>query len=102
MKLEELDSQLEKNQLSGFWRTRVPSHASEAPYLWKWEPLLDGLKTGLSRSALPPAAEARIELGVLGERAEVLGAVALALRDSGLGFANHEGVNDETRTLSVG
>ena len=43
MKLEELDSQLEKNQLSGFWRTRVPSHASEAPYLWKWEPLLDGL-----------------------------------------------------------
>ena len=43
MKLEELDSQLEKNQLSGFWRTRVPGHASEAPYLWKWEPLLDGL-----------------------------------------------------------
>jgi len=43
MKLEELDSQLEKSQLSGFWRTRVPSHAAEAPYLWKWEPLLDGL-----------------------------------------------------------
>jgi gentisate 1,2-dioxygenase len=43
MKLEELDSQLAKNHLSGFWRTRVPSHASEAPYLWKWEPLLDGL-----------------------------------------------------------
>ena len=43
MKLDELDSQLEKNQLSGFWRTRVPGHASEAPYLWKWEPLLDGL-----------------------------------------------------------
>jgi gentisate 1,2-dioxygenase len=43
MKLAELDSELEKNQLSGFWKTRVPSHASEAPYLWKWEPLLDGL-----------------------------------------------------------
>lgn len=43
LKLEELDSQLERNQLSGFWRTRVPLHASEAPYLWKWEPLLDGL-----------------------------------------------------------
>ena len=43
MKLEELDSQLEQNQLSGFWRTRVPGHAAEAPYLWKWEPLLDGL-----------------------------------------------------------
>jgi len=43
MKLEELDRQLEKNQLSGFWRTRVPLHSAEAPYLWKWEPLLDGL-----------------------------------------------------------
>jgi 1-hydroxy-2-naphthoate dioxygenase len=43
MKLAELDSELEKNQLSGFWKTRVPSHASEAPYLWKWNPLLDGL-----------------------------------------------------------
>jgi gentisate 1,2-dioxygenase len=41
--LAELDSQLEKNQLSGFWRTRVPEHSSEAPFLWKWEPLLDGL-----------------------------------------------------------
>lgn len=43
MKLEELDRQLEANQLSGFWRTRVPSHTSEAPYLWNWESLLDGL-----------------------------------------------------------
>lgn len=43
MNITELDSQLEKNQLSGFWRTRVPGHASEAPFLWKWEPLLDGL-----------------------------------------------------------
>jgi len=43
MKLAELDSELEKNQLSGFWRTRVPLHSSEAPYLWKWEPVLDGL-----------------------------------------------------------
>ncbi len=43
MKLAELDSELEKNQLSGFWRTRVPLHSSEVPSLWKWEPLLDGL-----------------------------------------------------------
>ena len=43
MKLAELDSELEKNQLSGFWKTRVPLHSSEAPYLWKWESLLDGL-----------------------------------------------------------
>ena len=43
MKLAELDSELEKNQLSGFWRTRVPLHRSEPPYHWQWEPLLDGL-----------------------------------------------------------
>ncbi len=43
MKIEELDRQLEQNHLSGFWRTRVPSHTAEAPYLWKWETLLDGL-----------------------------------------------------------
>jgi gentisate 1,2-dioxygenase len=43
VKLEELDRQLAKNQLSGFWRTRVPSHSAEAAYLWKWEPLLDSL-----------------------------------------------------------
>jgi hypothetical protein len=51
MKLEELDSQLEKSQLSGFWRTRVPGHADEAPYLWKWEPLLDGLLKASKPSA---------------------------------------------------
>jgi len=43
MKLAELDSELEKNQLSGFWKTRVPAHTAEAPYLWKCESLLDGL-----------------------------------------------------------
>jgi gentisate 1,2-dioxygenase len=43
MKLAELDSELERNHLSGFWKTRVPSHTAEAPYLWKWEELLDGL-----------------------------------------------------------
>lgn len=43
MNITELDNQLEKNQLSGFWRTRVPAHSSEAPFLWKWQPLLDGL-----------------------------------------------------------
>lgn len=43
MELAELDSELAKNQLSGFWRTRVPSHSPEAPYLWKWNALLDGL-----------------------------------------------------------
>jgi gentisate 1,2-dioxygenase len=43
MKLAELDSRLEKDQLAGFWNTRVPGHSAEAPYLWRWEPLLDGL-----------------------------------------------------------
>jgi len=43
MNIEELDRELERNHLSGFWRTRVPSHTAEAPYLWKWETLLDGL-----------------------------------------------------------
>ena len=43
MKLEELDSELAAHHLSGFWRTRVPMHKSEAPYLWQWEPVLDGL-----------------------------------------------------------
>src|SRR5262249_52529868 len=39
----ELDTELEANQLSGFWRTRVPNHTAEAPFVWKWESLLDGL-----------------------------------------------------------
>src|ERR671910_43336 len=43
MKLAELDGQLEKNQLAGFWSVRVPGHSAEPPYLWKWEALLDGL-----------------------------------------------------------
>ena len=43
MKLAELDGQLEQNQLAGFWNTRVPGHSAEAPYLWKWDRLLDGL-----------------------------------------------------------
>ncbi|HEY7164413.1 MAG TPA: cupin domain-containing protein [Candidatus Binatia bacterium] len=43
MNLSELDRQLEANQLSGFWNTRVPGHAPEAPYLWRWDALLDSL-----------------------------------------------------------
>jgi gentisate 1,2-dioxygenase len=37
MDLTKLDRQLEQDQLSGFWKTRVPSHKPEAPYLWKWK-----------------------------------------------------------------
>ena len=43
MNLSELDRQLEAKQLSGFWNTRVPSQKPEAPYLWKWEALIDSL-----------------------------------------------------------
>lgn len=43
MKLADLDEELAKNHLSGFWNTRVPLHSPEAPYLWSWESLRDGL-----------------------------------------------------------
>jgi predicted NBD/HSP70 family sugar kinase len=47
------------------------------------EPLLDGIRASLERYALP-AANAAVEVvpGVLGERAEVLGAVALVATDT--------------------
>jgi gentisate 1,2-dioxygenase len=43
MDLAKLDAELELNQLSGFWKTRVPCHEPEAPYLWKWQAVRDGL-----------------------------------------------------------
>jgi predicted NBD/HSP70 family sugar kinase len=47
--------------------------------------LLEPARTALKRGAIASAADAELVPGVLGERAEVLGAVALALRASGLG-----------------
>jgi predicted NBD/HSP70 family sugar kinase len=47
------------------------------------ELLLDGLRESLTRSALPNAAEAaRVVAGTLGDRAEVLGAIALVLSEA--------------------
>ncbi len=47
------------------------------------EPLLEGVRESLSRYALPAAAEAaRVTGGVLGDRAEVLGALALVIADT--------------------
>jgi gentisate 1,2-dioxygenase len=43
MDLAKLDAELEQNQLSGFWKTRVPCHEPEAPCLWKWQVVRDGL-----------------------------------------------------------
>ena len=62
MKLTELDSELEKNQLSGFWKTRVPLHTSEAPYLWKWEELLDGLMKASETIGIEQAERRAIQL----------------------------------------
>ena len=47
------------------------------------ELLLDGVRESLMRSALPTAAEAAdVVAGTLGDRAEVLGAIALVLSES--------------------
>jgi predicted NBD/HSP70 family sugar kinase len=47
------------------------------------EPLLDGIRASIERYALPAAAAAlEVVPGVLGERAEVLGAVALVIGDT--------------------
>jgi glucokinase-like ROK family protein len=47
------------------------------------EPLLDGIRTSVERYALPVAASAlEVVPGVLGARAEVLGAVALVITDT--------------------
>jgi gentisate 1,2-dioxygenase len=43
MDLAKLDAELEQNQLSGFWKTRVPCHEPEAACLWKWQVVRDGL-----------------------------------------------------------
>jgi hypothetical protein len=46
-------------------------------------PLLDGIRTSIERYALPSAAAAlEVVPGVLGERAEVLGAIALVISDT--------------------
>lgn len=43
MEISELDEELEKIHLAGFWNTRVPLHSPEAPHLWKWSEVRDGL-----------------------------------------------------------
>ena len=47
------------------------------------EPLLSGIREGLDRYVLPTVRAAiALEAGVLGERAEVLGALALVIGDT--------------------
>ena len=47
MKISDLDKELESKSLAGFWNVRVPLHHPEAPYLWKWEDVKDGLMKAL-------------------------------------------------------
>ena len=52
------------------------------------ENLLAPLRSSLERAAIPSAAaDVEVVAGVLGERAEVMGAIALVLRESGVGPA---------------
>jgi predicted NBD/HSP70 family sugar kinase len=47
------------------------------------EPLLDAIRAGVAADALPAAAaSARVVAGVLGDRAHVLGAIALVVSES--------------------
>ena len=43
MDLSKLDRELAQDQLAGFWKTRVPAHEAEAPYLWKWHSVRSAL-----------------------------------------------------------
>jgi predicted NBD/HSP70 family sugar kinase len=68
------------------------------------EPLMSGIREALDRYALPPV-RAAIELkaGVLGERAEVLGALALVIGDTDrLHSAGLAALHDERTTTVVG
>jgi predicted NBD/HSP70 family sugar kinase len=56
--------------------------------------LIDGVRSSLRLSALPAADDAAgVVAGVLGERAQVLGALALAVGEAGAAFELHESIN---------
>ena len=61
-------------------RRRSSSAASSAP---AGEPLLNGIRDAIDRYAMPGApARVEVKAGVLGERAEVLGSLALVISDT--------------------
>jgi gentisate 1,2-dioxygenase len=43
MDITELNTELEKRNLSAFWRFRTPLHIDEAPYIWKWKDVYECL-----------------------------------------------------------
>lgn len=62
MKLSDLDKELESKSLAGFWNVRVPMHRPEAPHLWKWEGVKDGLMKALDSISLEMAERRVIRL----------------------------------------
>jgi predicted NBD/HSP70 family sugar kinase len=61
------------------------------------ELLLEGVRESLRLAALPGTAEeATVVAGVLGERAQVLGALALAVGEASAALDFHESINQST------
>ena len=72
------------------WRPSASSSAASSPRAG--DLLLDAAARGVERSAIAATREVPVLAGVLGERAEVLGAVALVLRESRRYVAEPAGV----------
>ena len=62
MKLADLDKELEGKSLAGYWNVRVPLHRPEAPHLWKWEDVKDGLMKALDSISIEMAERRVIRL----------------------------------------
>ena len=43
MNTAKLDAELERKNLEGYWNVRARGHKADAPHLWKWADLHDGL-----------------------------------------------------------
>ncbi len=62
MDLSKLDGELAQDQLAGFWKTRVPAHEPEAPYLWKWHSVRSALMKAKDAIGLEMAERRAIRL----------------------------------------
>lgn len=62
MKLSELDKKLQAKNMAGFWNTRVPVHEPEAPHIWKWQEVHDGLMTAKDSIGIEMAERRAIRL----------------------------------------
>ncbi len=43
MDVSELDKQLEKKDLFGYWKVKASPQPPEPPYIWKWKDVREGL-----------------------------------------------------------